>query len=133
MLQPIGHRILIQPDAPPEETASGLVLPQERDHIPMSGTVVAVGNGPARDVRIRACAIARCMAIVLDETDRDTALTALRRYKAEVERYAGTIAVGDRVAYPVDAGLLLKEDGTDYIVLNEEDAAVLVTDEPVAA
>jgi co-chaperonin GroES (HSP10) len=129
MLKPLGHRILVQPDAPAEETDSGLVLPQDRDHIPMSGTVVAVGNGPARDAKIRAAAIKRCISMVEDVDE----VAALRAYLAEAERFADSLAVGDRVAYPIECGSVLTEDGISYIVLNEDDVVVLVTEQEAAA
>jgi co-chaperonin GroES (HSP10) len=128
MLKPLGHRILVQPDAPAEETDSGLVLPQDRDHIPMSGTVVAVGNGPARDAKIRAAAIKRCLTMVEDVDE----VAALRAYLAQAERF-DSLNVGDRVAYPVECGSVLTEDGISYIVLNEDDVVVLVTEQEAAA
>jgi co-chaperonin GroES (HSP10) len=128
MLKPLGHRILVQPDAPAESTDSGLVLPQDRDHIPMSGTVVAVGNGPARDAKIRAAAIKRCISMVEDVDE----VAALRAYLAQAERL-DSLNVGDRVAYPVECGSVLTEDGISYIVLNEDDVVVLVTEQEAAA
>jgi co-chaperonin GroES (HSP10) len=128
MLKPLGNRILVQPDAPAESTDSGLVLPQDRDHIPMSGTVVAVGNGPARDAKIRAAAIKRCISMVEDVDE----VAALRAYLAQAERL-DSLNVGDRVAYPVECGSVLTEDGISYIVLNEDDVVVLVTEQEAAA
>ena len=128
MLKPLGNRILVQPDAPAESTDSGLVLPQDRDHIPMSGTVVAVGNGPARDAKIRATAIKRCISMVEDVDE----VAALRAYLAQAERF-DSLNVGDRVAYPVECGSVLTEDGISYIVLNEDDVVVLVTEQEAAA
>jgi co-chaperonin GroES (HSP10) len=139
-LRPLGHRILIQPDEQPAATDSGLVLPGDRDHVPTSGLVVAVGDGPARDQRIRTATIARCMAIVseLDDdvrVDSDSIasviLTELRRYKNQTERF-DSLSIGDRVVYPVDAGLKVSEDGREYILLNEDDAVVVATEEEAA-
>jgi co-chaperonin GroES (HSP10) len=139
MLKPLGNRILVQPDAPAESTDSGLVLPQDRDHIPMSGTVVAVGNGPARDAKIRAAAIKRCMAVA-EKVTADYShfhavalLEALRAYLAQAETFEHVINVGDRVAYPIECGSVLTEDGISYIVLNEDDVVVLVTEQEAAA
>jgi co-chaperonin GroES (HSP10) len=140
-LRPLGHRILIQPDELPEKTETGLVLPGDRDHVPTSGLVVAVGDGPARDQRIRAATIARCMAIVseLDDdvrVDSDSIasviLTELRRYKNQTECFDG-LSIGDRVVYPVESGLKITEDGREYILLNEVDAVVIATDDEAAA
>lgn len=149
-LKPIGHRILVQPDAQPDATDSGLVLPSDRDHVPVSGIVVAVGDGPARDQRIRLATIARCMAIVEElneagvervcDSDCDTAWRLasaiqdeLRRYKNQAETFEPEIRVGDRVVYPVESGLKVTEDGQAYILLNEDDVVVIATEESEAA
>lgn len=133
---PTGHRILIQPDAPPTQSASGLILPADRDHVPVSGTVIALGTGPARDQRIRAACIARCIAIVEELAEMGVhgldVIAELRRYKNDIERLGHLVAVGDRVVYPVDAGLALSEDGADYILLNEDDV-IVIADAQVAA
>jgi hypothetical protein len=94
----------------------------------MSGTVVAVGNGPACDAKIRAAAIKRCLTMVEDVDE----VAALRAYLAQAERF-DSLNVGDRVAYPVECGSVLTEDGISYIVLNEDDVVVLVTEQEAAA
>lgn len=139
-LQPLGHRILVKPDEPPEATDSGLVLPGQRDHVPTSGVVVAVGNGPSRDAFIRSASILRCMSIVdelshLDyEGDNIAAIRdEMRRYKNHVERYDGALKVGDRVVYPANVGLTVQYDGIDYILLSEDDAVAIATEEAEAA
>lgn len=143
-LLPLGNRILVQPDAQPEKTDSGIVLPGDRDHVPTSGVIVAVGDGPARDARIRAAVIARCMAIVLEMADQArvadpeahdlvTDMTdELRRYKNQAEQF-DSLKVGDRVVYPAEVGLVVQQDGTDYIILNEDDAVAVDTDNEEAA
>lgn len=135
-LKPRGHRILVQPDEQPEATDSGIVLPGDRDHVPTSGVVVAVGDGPARDAKIRAKVIARCMGIVEEISERSFAEQQLfvdagdelRRYKNQAERFE-SLKVGDRVVYPAESGIAITEDGKSYILLNEDDVAVLVTDD----
>lgn len=131
-LRPLGHRLLITPDPPVTATTSGLVLPEDRDHLPVSGTVAAVGDGPKRDQRIRLASITRCISIVEELAEMgvhgtDT-LAELRRYRNAVERFDGCIAVGDRVVYPVEVGLRVTEDGTGYILLNEDDVAIVADD-----
>jgi co-chaperonin GroES (HSP10) len=142
-LSPLGHRILIKPDEQAEHSDSGLVLPQDRHHVPVSGTVVAVGTGPARDQKIRALIISRCIGIVnaLAEihdsaSERDYGLdlrAELYRYKNQVESFERAVNVGDRVVYPAELGLAITEDGQGYILLNEDDVAVIATDEEAAA
>jgi len=134
--RPLGHRLLIEPDLPPEETASGLVLPQDHDHVAVSGTVVAVGAWPVRDQRIRRACLTRCISIAEELAEQFPAageyVTALLdefgRYKAQVERYGGSVEVGDRVAFAAESGLTFTEDGRTYLTLNEDDVVVLVAD-----
>lgn len=136
-LRPLGHRILVKPDEQPTETDAGLVLPDAHDHVPVSGIVVAIGKGPARDQRIRQQCIARCIGIVQELTDSSNAAAPLvdemDRYKSQVEQYDGSIAVGDRVVFPVECGQALTEDGETMILLNEDDVVVIVTDANEAA
>ena len=42
-LRPLGDRVLVLPDAKREQTASGIVLPQDRLEPDVSGVVVALG------------------------------------------------------------------------------------------
>ncbi len=133
-MRPLGHRILVKPDTQPEQTDSGLVLPGARDHVPTSGVVVAVGDGPTRDARIRAATIARCMAIVEElahahpDSLHASAMDELRRYRNQTARF-DSVTVGERVVYPAEAGLKVTEDGIDYILLNEDDAVAIAAEE----
>lgn len=135
-LKPLGHRILVKPDEPPDTSASGLILPQDRDHIPVSGTVVAVGPGGSQmRFRARQRAIVDCCEI-LESTIRSFGnIAPLMLARDEMAGMLGTadphreMAVGDRVAYAPEVGLTLTEDGQDYIVLNEDDVAVLVAED----
>lgn len=42
-LRPVGPHLLVRPDAPPKETASGLLLPQSHARPPNTAVVVKVG------------------------------------------------------------------------------------------
>ena len=138
-LRPIGHRILVKPDVQPDESAAGLILPQDRDHIPTSGTVVEVGpGGNQMRYRSRQRAIKDCLE-VLESTERMFSSTAsLIIARENIAALLGTsepereIAVGDRVAYAAESGLRVTQDGEDYIVLNEDDVAVIVAEEAFA-
>lgn len=44
-LKPLADRVLIQPTAAEEVTASGIIIPDTAKEKPMRGKVVAVGNG----------------------------------------------------------------------------------------
>lgn len=49
MLRPLGDRVIIEPAAKEEKTASGIVLPETAKEKPQEGHVVAVGNGRMED------------------------------------------------------------------------------------
>lgn len=133
-MQPLGHRLLIKPDLPETQTASGLVLPDDRDHIPVSGVVVTVGDGLARDQRVRRAVLLRAIGIIeelagMGVRDPQDYMDEIRRYMNSIERIDGPCHVGDRVAYPVDAGLRIEKDGEAFILLNEDDIAVIVPED----
>jgi chaperonin GroES len=44
-IKPLADRVLVQPAAAEEKTASGLYIPDTAKEKPQRGTVVAVGNG----------------------------------------------------------------------------------------
>ncbi|TDQ19545.1 chaperonin GroES [Algoriphagus boseongensis] len=44
-IRPLADRVLVQPAAAEEKTASGLYIPDTAKEKPQRGTVVAVGNG----------------------------------------------------------------------------------------
>ncbi|MFB9330660.1 MULTISPECIES: co-chaperone GroES [Paenibacillus] len=53
MIRPLGERVLIEPIAKEETTASGILLPDTAKEKPQEGRVVAVGSGALKDgVRI---------------------------------------------------------------------------------
>ncbi|REE68726.1 chaperonin GroES [Paenibacillus taihuensis] len=53
MIRPLGERVLIEPIAKEETTASGILLPETAKEKPQEGKVIAVGSGAIKDgVRI---------------------------------------------------------------------------------
>lgn len=44
-IKPLADRVLVQPAAAEEKTASGLYIPDTAKEKPQRGTVIAVGNG----------------------------------------------------------------------------------------
>ena len=44
-LKPLADRVLIQPTAAEEVTASGIIIPDSAKEKPLRGTVLATGNG----------------------------------------------------------------------------------------
>ncbi|MBJ6360189.1 MULTISPECIES: co-chaperone GroES [Paenibacillus] len=49
MIRPLGERVLIEPIAKEETTASGIVLPDTAKEKPQEGKVIAVGSGAIKD------------------------------------------------------------------------------------
>ncbi|CAM3326914.1 co-chaperone GroES [Paenibacillus lupini] len=49
MIRPLGERVLIEPIAKEETTASGIVLPDTAKEKPQEGKVVAVGSGTVKN------------------------------------------------------------------------------------
>ena len=49
MIKPLGERVLIEPIAKEETTASGIVLPDTAKEKPQEGKVAAVGSGTLKD------------------------------------------------------------------------------------
>lgn len=138
-LSPLGHRILVKPDTPPDQSASGLILPQDRDHIPVSGTVVALGpGGNQMRYRTRQRAITDCCEVIESTIRMFGPLSALQIARDEMAALLGTsepereVHIGDRVAFGFASGVTYTEDGEEYIVLNEDDVAVLVAEEVAA-
>ena len=44
-IKPLADRVLVEPAAAEEKTASGLYIPDTAKEKPQTGTVIAVGNG----------------------------------------------------------------------------------------
>ena len=52
-LKPLADRVLIQPTAAEEVTASGIIIPDSAKEKPLRGTVLATGNGTKDEEMIR--------------------------------------------------------------------------------
>lgn len=44
-IKPLADRVLVQPEAAEETTASGIIIPDTAKEKPMRGTIIAVGKG----------------------------------------------------------------------------------------
>lgn len=87
-IQPLSDRVLIEPMAAEQKTASGLYIPDTAKEKPQQGKVVAVGKG---------------------KKDHDM-----------------TVKVGDTVLYGKYSGTELKLDGSEYLMMREEDILAIV-------
>lgn len=43
--KPLANRVLIEPEAAEQKTASGIIIPDTAKEKPLQGTIVAAGNG----------------------------------------------------------------------------------------
>lgn len=53
-LKPLADRVLVQPTAAEEVTASGIIIPDSAKEKPLRGTVIAVGDGTADEKMVLA-------------------------------------------------------------------------------
>jgi co-chaperonin GroES (HSP10) len=136
-LIPHGFSVLIEPDPPPEQTDSGLILmPEDRTHMATSGVVVAVGKGSKRLWDERQKAYRKALAAIdrLIVSPMDVVLNARDAVWMAMQEREPTpsVHVGDRVVFAAEAGLTVNDDGKDYILL-EEDRVVIVVEEEESA
>ncbi|MDP5078078.1 MAG: co-chaperone GroES [Nonlabens sp.] len=87
-IKPLADRVLIEPMAAEQKTASGLYIPDTAKEKPQQGKVIAIGNGK-----------------------KDEPLT---------------VKVGDTVLYGKYSGTELKLEGTDYLIMREEDILAVI-------
>jgi co-chaperonin GroES (HSP10) len=131
VIRPTGHRILIQPDEQPEQTGA-ILLPQQREFVATSGTVVAIGP---RGSRVRWEARQRALREAADLIHSEAFPVLLN----SVLRLIGTpdpeheIKVGDRVAFDYESGLRLTENGVEFLIMDEDDVVVIVEESESAA
>lgn len=139
-MRPVGHRILVKPDPQPDTTDSGIVLPQDHDHVPVSGTVCAMGPGGSQvRYQARQRALRDCCEIIESSIRTFGPLSALMLARDEMAGLIGTsdpvheLHVWDRVVFPAEVGLTVTEDGETYVILNEDDVAAVAAAEETAA
>ena len=131
-LSPHGFTVLVEPDPSPERTDSGLILmPEDKDHVATSGVVVAVGKGSKRLWDERQKAYRRAAEIVHRHDEWGCAHDV--RALANVPEPTPSVQVGDRVVFAPQAGLTVSEDGTSYILLEEDRIAIVVEEESEVA
>lgn len=87
-IKPLSDRVLIEPMAAEQKTASGLYIPDTAKEKPQQGKVVAVGAGKKKQPL--------------------------------------TVKVGDTVLYGKYSGTELKLEGTDYLMMREDDILAII-------
>lgn len=142
-LRPLARRVLIDPDRPPTETASGLLIPGLSVQMPpMSGTVIRVGEGGYHDRQLRRAVVMHCLSI-LEEAQKEAATSceALTLAREEMVRYAIRASqdaplcnVGDHVIFPMEAGheIVIDERTGESVLLVSEENLLAVTEAGVS-
>lgn len=131
MIRPTGHRVLIQPDAQPESSGD-ILLPQHREFVATSGTVIAIGpRGSQIRWEARQRALREVYALLREEVP-GWGFDAVLKLIGSPDP-AHDIKVGDRVAFDYESGLRLTENGVEYLILNEDDVVVLVEESETTA
>ncbi len=137
----LGHRVLIKPDPQPE-AQSGLLLPQDREWVSTSGTVVQVGPGGSK---LRYDARQRALRAAIEAIEREHYSTnewfhgGIRAATERVRTLLGTydpptdVHVGDRVAFDGDHGVAITVDGDPFLILNHDDVVIIVQEAEEAA
>lgn len=134
----LGSRLIVKPDPPDETSDGGLILPDDRDHVPVTGVVVSIGpDGTESNYRARQTAIREALNVVEDAEISYGPSNALAIAREEIARLLGTgahadVSLGDRVVFPVEAGLAMTVDGEDYVVIQADDVCVILPDEVTA-
>lgn len=131
-LKPIRNRLLVRPDPAATHTEGGLIIPDNaKDHVAMSGEVVAMGpecKGPA--YRVRAACLADVEHAIDRVAERVTSLdwpeelrTELRVLLAGYYDDAQAVQVGAQVCFPYTAGTDISDGAEALILVREEDLA----------
>jgi chaperonin GroES len=87
-IKPLADRVLVEPLAAEQKTASGIIIPDTAKEKPQRGKIVAVGKG---------------------KKDEPMELKA-----------------GDEVLYGKYAGTEISIDGTDYLMMRQDDILAVV-------
>lgn len=131
MIRPTGHRILIRPDEQPEADGA-ILLPQHREFVATSGTVVAIGPRGSKvrwEARQRAL---REVYVMLREELPGYGFSAVLKMIGSPDT-EHEITIGDRVAFDSESGLRLTENGVEYLIMNEDDVVVIVEEAEAVA
>ena len=140
VLKPLGHRVHIRPDRPVEQTQGGIIIaPAYADTPPMSGTVIALGEGPKHDRRVRTQAIRDCIAAaeeVAEQFRYPACVHVLLENLGHMLRIdppaEHDVRIGDRVIFPMDSGHeVVFGEGVDAatVILDEESVLAVIEQE----
>ena len=117
-LKPTDDNILVLPDLPPTMSKGGIILPDSAraKTRPCTGTVMAVGPG-------------RWQQAILQHRmlrARDVGTYTMSRARVTIGRLPVQVEPGDRVIFPMYAGVWVEIDGRQMQLLPERDLLAVV-------
>lgn len=137
-IRPLGERILVKSDTRPPSSA---VIALTDDHGPeMSGTVVALGDGPLKAAVFKREIVQDVRRLIEDAAEQHglDASPLMTQLSAALDRYAAVkptayeVQVGDHVIFAWNVGTKVEYDGESYILMTEDDPIAILEDEQVA-
>lgn len=118
----IGPRVFIRPDKLPEMTADGLLhIIHDRQQSTMTGTVVAVGDGPEQAKRAANAAFDCIEGSIMFGASRAALDKARASFNSE-----HSVAVGERVLFSPASGEELIFEKDVLIAMAEDDILAVV-------
>jgi co-chaperonin GroES (HSP10) len=136
----LGHRVLIKPDQPPQESAGGILLTQDREWVATSGTVAQVSDGSRMLYHARQRALQAALEAIAREhgSTNDWFHAGIKIATERVSALLGTceppsdLQVGDRVAFDGDTGLRITVGDEPFLILHHDDVVVIIEEAEAA-
>lgn len=133
-LRPLGDRVLIKPAKSPNETASGLLLPEDRaeQYAEMQGTVIAVGTPrhPLKDDAEDLASRLRDNFVIDDQFKLASTLLSASDLLCDLVRREPCVNVGDDVLFSWSVGQKVTVDDEEYLLMRESDLLAVLESEP---
>ena len=95
-IKPLEDRVVVEPLAADEKTASGIILPDTAQEKPQQGTVLVVGEGKKCDCKEGSCNDCSCCS-------------------------KSALKPGDKVLYGKYSGTEIVHDGKELLIMRESD------------
>ena len=103
-IKPLADRVVIEPAAAEQKTASGIIIPDTAKEKPQQGTVVAVPDTAKEKPQ-------QGTVVAVGPGTKDNQMT---------------LKVGDTVIYGKYAGTEFHLDGKDYMIMRENDVIAII-------
>ena len=99
-IKPLDDRVVVEPLAADEKTASGIILPDTAQEKPQQGTVLVVGSG--KSCNCDCCKGDKCCSNSM------------------------TVKAGDKVLYGKYSGTEINHEGKDLLIMRESDILAII-------